>query len=156
MKRTILAIIFLLIPVTIFANYETKHTANTGAPYHAYYNGDHNWPIISGHMGYASYMDKSSMVLLKDNEQGVMFAYNVISIDFNKETPTVIRHGTTWYYKPWNEPDIAYVKYKKNGQWYRFNIGDTYGYNVNRREGFLLGWSVAKGNDYNVGVTQAR
>lgn len=152
---TMLSLI-MLAPATSFASYESNHTAHTSPPYHAYYNGDTNWPIIWGHQGYAGYMDRSSVVILKDDEQGIKFAYRAIGINFNHQPPEVRGYGTTWFYKPWSEPDIAYVKYKENGQWYRFRISDKYGYNRSRRQGFLLGWEIAKGSEYHVGVTQAQ
>lgn len=120
------------------------------APYQEYYNNDENYPILTARQGWATYMDRSSIVALQDDEKGILFAYNWIEVNFDKPGHPVTRYGTRWYYHPWSETNAIYIKSGQNSQWDKFLLTDKRGLAQRQIDGFLIGWKVLKGTNYRI------
>ena len=120
------------------------------APYQEYYNNDENYPILSARQGWATYMDRSSIIALQDDEKGILFAYNWIEVNFDKPGNPIVRYGTRWYYHPWSEPNAIYIKSGQNAQWDKFLTTDKRALAQRQIEGFLIGWKVLKGTNYRI------
>lgn len=143
------------------------------ADYPDYLYDNLSYRIIYAHMGGASYLDTTSVVLKKIDHDGIIFAQNQIGVEFNRditEIKEVRAPHTVWFYKPWNPQkmgmttinidghemilppyvgsDVAYVSYDNGNNWRPFYISNTYGYNMSTRMAFLLGYQTATGQSY--------
>ena len=129
--------------VGVSADGTTLPTAQ--ADYAQYYNGDSNYPLVYGHQGVAWYLDKSSIVVKKNDSEGNAFACNVITVN---ETGNISGTKTYWYYKVAGE-DMGTAYSSPDGQnWQAFEVGSTFGYMQVLVKTFKIGWYAAFGYSY--------
>ena len=107
-----------------------------------YLNDDTNFPIIYEHMKVKVYLDKSSVVVLRDEGDGgtKSFAENFVKVQPNGDSSTF----TIWYYF---ENGVAY--FSNDGENFKeFDPFDTNGYMQIRTKGFRWGWPIAFGYQF--------
>lgn len=127
-------------------------------------------PIIYGHMGGATYLDTTSIVVKKYDSDGIIFAQNQIYVSYNRdvtEIKNIKAPATVWFYKPLNPSkqyttafidnvrdiilppyvgeDVAYVSYDNAKSWTPFYISNKTGVNMSKRNAFLMGYQAITG-----------
>lgn len=139
MKKFILTTLFCILSLT------TVFAAND--IYGSYWNGNRNYPIINGRMGTGWYLDKSSIVILKNDPDGLAFAENIITVNVKTQAFST---STVWLYKPSTSYNMAYIKYNKEDSWNKLDLSNTAGYNLFARNAFFAGWEAITGYPYHL------
>lgn len=117
-------------------------------PYGKYMNNNPNFPIVNGHMGYAEYLDKSSIVVLKNDNDSLLFTANIVIANAD-DNYTVARTITMWFYR--NNSDIYDIYYSKNARsklWNKEDLSKEFGATVLSNHTFKLGWETINGYPY--------
>lgn len=106
----------------------------TSVPYVDYLYNDTNYPIIGGRQGVGRYVDLTSLYIIKNDQFGVEFKVNVLSVNHNdagweSKKPIV---WTFHYFKNYSEPNSMYYLGKRRDEfspisWDRLNLTDTVG-----------------------------
>lgn len=102
-NKLVLILIFLFIPLTI----------NAGGIYPDYLYGDPNYKLVTGRMGYATYIDKSSATVMLATESDVIVSAIFIVYNVDKsiqETPRAV-----FFYINTNPNQTGYKKAYVNG-----------------------------------------
>lgn len=135
-------VVCLLTLISVFPAAEAEdYLGRTISSYYdEYYNGDYNYPFISGRQGAGYYMDKSSLVITHIDQEGFEFAYNFIGVDF-LYGGNISSYGTA--YNRWNanDPEGIYVKWNNASNWIRYEESD-YSYKNYGLIGYLIGLKV--------------
>lgn len=129
-------------------------------PSHAYMypehlNGDSNYVLTYGHMNYGTYIEKSSVQVVAEDLESVVFSVNTVSglvlerddtwifpaRDIDRNSLQIMRR----YKDAWN---VIYSYDKTNGTWIKQDLSDTSGANQ-----WFLGivaesWIVLTGSAY--------
>ena len=103
-------------------------------PYVDYLYSDTNYPIIDGKQGYGSYVDLTSISVIKNDQFGVEFEVNVLQVNHNKpgwenSQPTI---WPQHFFKNYAEPNSMYYRGDKASKyaplvWKQMNLTDTSG-----------------------------
>ena len=104
------------------------------APYVDYLYNDTNYPIIGGRQGVGRYLDLTSLDIIKNDQFGVEFEVNVLSVnhnvdDWENKQPIV---WTFHYFKNYSEPNsMYYVGHREHAfasiSWEREDLGNRVG-----------------------------
>ena len=103
-----------------------------------YWNGDTNYPSLYTQMGTSWYLDRSSVVIQR-NEDGdkIVAAIVVTASEFEVKFTQTLR---------WREYDgTFYFTNKANGGWEEFDPMDASGHNAVRSNGCKWAWKTAFG-----------
>ena len=123
--------------------------------YPQYLNGDNNYILVYGHMNYGIYLDKSSVKVASQNENGIMFTVDTVS-------GHVLRNDDSWiipatdlkrvtliftrlYADSW---ETIYIWNSRDKVWRVGDLSNTYGYNLSMRGTFIKAWWVLTGTAY--------
>lgn len=117
-KRVILIVCLSILPIF----------CNAGGIYPDYLYGDTNYKLVTGRMGYADYIDKSSATVMLYNESDVIVS--AIFIEYNVDKSVQGPPQTVLFYINRNQNQTAYKKAYING--YTMTLppyaGDNYYY----------------------------
>lgn len=117
-------------------------------PYDQYLYQDLNYPLVYAHMGYGFYLDKSSVVVLKNDSIGISFAENILDAN-SDDNYSVTRTFTIWCYKAKNDDyNIYYTKNKQDAIWTKMDLSKEYGTTMLANHAFKLGWETITGYPY--------
>lgn len=124
LKKVIMLVLLLSVGLTV-TNFAVP------APYVEWLYNDKNYPIVSGRQGIGYYLDLTSLYVIKDDQFGIEFEVNVLSVNHNREDSKPIV-WTFHYFKNYLEPNsIYYIGNKKNKyspiSWSRRNLSDRVG-----------------------------
>ena len=78
------------------------------APYVDYLYNDVNYPIVGGRQGVGKYVDLTSLYVIKNDQFGVEFRVNVLSVNHDRENSEPIIWGTFHYFKKYSEPNSMF------------------------------------------------
>ena len=143
------------------------------ANYPQYLYGNTSYPILYGHMDYATYLDTSSVVIKYISEHGgVVWAQSEVGVSFyydastgNENVKKVKMPKVIWFYIPEMKDghgmhgvdiddkkvvlppfikDIAYVSYNAGNSWTPFYMHDNSGYNSPTYQGLWKGMDIVQ------------
>ena len=124
--------VILLAALLLTGVFSTSFAAS--APYVDYLYNDTNYPIIGGRQGVGRYVDLTSLNIIKNDQFGVEFEVNVLSVDHNKadweNSKPII--WTFHYFKNYTEPNSMFYQGTKRDEfspisWQRLNLTDRVG-----------------------------
>lgn len=101
------------------------------APYVDYLYNDTNYPIVGGRQGVGRYVDLTSLYIIKNDQFGVEFRVNVLSVDHNRENSEPII-WTFHYFKKYSEPNSMFYRGSSKDSyspvsWQRLDLNDHVG-----------------------------
>lgn len=118
-------------------------------------NGDPNYILTYGHMNYGSYIDKRSVKVIKQTEEGILFSVDTISglvlaKDFSWIVPAQnVRHGQMQFLRIYDDPwNVVYTYNSSTQKWMQADLSNTYGYNQNLLGVFGEAWKILTGSSY--------
>ena len=118
-------------------------------------NGDTNYILTYGHMSYGSYIDKNSVKVLKQTDEGILFSVNTVSglvlaKDFSWIVPAQnVRRSQMQFLRIYDDPwNVIYTYNSSNQKWIQADLSNTYGYNQNLLGVFGESWKILTGSSY--------
>ena len=118
-------------------------------------NGDSNYILTYGHMSYGSYIDRRSVKVIKQTEEGILFSVNTVSglvlaKDFSWIVPAQnVRRGQMQFLRIYDDSwNVIYTYNSSTQKWVQADLSNTYGYNQNLLGVFGESWKILTGSSY--------